>query len=121
MEKLHTLEKVNLREIWKHEAHNFTQWLAMEDNISLLLDEIGVTAENIVSEDSAGKFNVDITADEVGTGKKIVIENQLEKTTHQYYNSYPFNHLNTIPHIPKIPANNMCLKLNLTKYIEILQ
>jgi hypothetical protein len=64
MKKLHTLEKVNLREIWKHEAHNFTQWLALEDNISLLLDEIGVTAENIVTEDSAGKFNVDITADE---------------------------------------------------------
>ena len=84
MEKLHTLEKVNLREIWKHEAHNFTQWLAMEDNISLLLDEIGVTAENIVTEDSAGKFNVDITADEVGTGKKIVIENQLEKTDHSH-------------------------------------
>jgi hypothetical protein len=84
MKKLHTLEKVNLREIWKHEAHNFTQWLAMEDNISLLLDEIGVTAENIVSEDSAGKFNVDISADEVGTGKKIVIENQLEKTDHSH-------------------------------------
>ena len=84
MKKLHTLEKVNLREIWKHEAHNFTQWLALEDNISLLLDEIGVTAENIVTEDSAGKFNVDITADEVGTGKKIVIENQLEKTDHSH-------------------------------------
>lgn len=84
MRKLHTLEKVNLREIWKHEAHNFTQWLALEDNIGLLLDEIGVTAENIVTEDSAGKFNVDITADEVGTGKKIVIENQLEKTDHSH-------------------------------------
>lgn len=84
MRKLHTLEKVNLREIWKHEAHNFTQWLALEDNISLLLDEIGVTAENIITEDNAGKFNVDITADEVSTGKKIVIENQLEKTDHSH-------------------------------------
>jgi hypothetical protein len=37
----------SLREIWKHEGHNFTQWLAMEDYISLLPDEIGVTAENI--------------------------------------------------------------------------
>ena len=84
MKKLLTLEKVNLREIWKHEALDFTNWLALEDNISLLLDEIGVTAENIVTEDSAGKFNVDITADEVGTGKKIVIENQLEKTDHSH-------------------------------------
>lgn len=84
MKKLFTLEKVNLREIWKHEAHNFTQWLANEDNIGLLLDEIGVTAENIITEDNAGNFNVDITADEVGTGKKIVIENQLEKTDHSH-------------------------------------
>ena len=72
--KLGNLEKVNLREIWRHEAHNFTQWLSKEENIALL-DEIGVTAENIVSEDSAGNFNVDITADEAQTGKKIVIEN----------------------------------------------
>ena len=50
MKKLLTLEKVNLREIWKHEALDFTNWLALEDNISLLLDEIGVTAENIVTE-----------------------------------------------------------------------
>ena len=39
MKKLHTLEKVNLREIWKHEAHNFTQWLALEDNIRRVLKE----------------------------------------------------------------------------------
>lgn len=82
--KLGNLEKINLREIWKHEAHNFTQWLSKEENIALLLDEIGVTAENIVSEDSAGNFNVDITADEAQTGKKIVIENQLEKTDHSH-------------------------------------
>jgi hypothetical protein len=84
MKKLLTLEKVNLREIWKHEAHDFTQWLSKEENISLLLDEIGVSAENIITEDTAGKFNVDITADEVYTGKKIVIENQLERTDHSH-------------------------------------
>ena len=59
-------------------------WLSKEDNISLLLDEVGVTAENIVTEDRAGNFNVDITADEIQTGKKIVIENQLEKTDHSH-------------------------------------
>ena len=54
---------------------NFTKWLAKEDNISILLDEIGVSGENIVTEDSAGRFNCDITADEVESGKKIIIEN----------------------------------------------
>jgi hypothetical protein len=39
--------------------------------------KIGVSAENIKTEDNAGKFNCDITADEVESGKKIIIENQL--------------------------------------------
>ncbi len=84
MKKLGTLEKVNLREVWEREDVNFTKWLAKEDNISILLDEIGVSGENIVTEDSAGRFNCDITADEVESGKKIIIENQLEKTDHSH-------------------------------------
>ena len=41
------------------------------------MDEIGVTAENVKTEDRAGRFNCDITADEVEPSKKIIIENQL--------------------------------------------
>ena len=84
MKKLGSLQKVNLREVWAREDTHFTQWLSKEENISILLDEIGVSAENIKTEDSAGKFNCDITADEVETGKKIIIENQLEKTDHSH-------------------------------------
>ena len=43
-----------------------------------------MSAENIKTEDNAGKFNCDITADEVESGKKIIIENQLEKTDHSH-------------------------------------
>ena len=82
--KLGSLEKINLREVWAREDTHFTQWLAKEENISVLLDEIGVSAENIKTEDNAGKFNCDITADEVESGKKIIIENQLEKTDHSH-------------------------------------
>ena len=57
--------------------------MAKEENITLLLDEISISAENIKAEDNAGKFNVDISADEVETGKDI-IENQLEKTDHSH-------------------------------------
>ena len=84
MKKLGKLEQVKLRDIWKHEALDFTQWMAKEENITLLLDEISISAENIKAEDNAGKFNVDISADEVETGKKIIIENQLEKTDHSH-------------------------------------
>ena len=84
MEKLGALKKVNLRDIWKREDTDFTVWLAREENISILMDEIGVQAENIKTEDSAGQFSCDITADEVQSNKKIVIENQLEKTDHSH-------------------------------------
>ena len=36
------LKKVNLREAWKHEALDFTRWLAQEDNLALLSEEIGI-------------------------------------------------------------------------------
>ena len=84
MENLGLLKKVSLRDVWEREDTHFTNWLAEDENISILMDEIGVTAENIKSEDRAGRFNCDITADEVETSKKIIIENQLEKTDHSH-------------------------------------
>lgn len=84
MKNLGSLRKIRLREVWEREDTHFTNWLSKEENISILLDEIGVSAENIKTEDSAGRFNCDITADEVETGKKIIIENQLEKTDHSH-------------------------------------
>lgn len=40
MTVLGKLEQVPLREVWKHEASDFTQWLAMPDNIDLLAEVI---------------------------------------------------------------------------------
>ena len=84
MNNLGSLRKISLREVWEREDTHFTNWLSKEENISILLDEIGVSAENIKTEDSAGRFSCDITADEVESGKKIIIENQLEKTDHSH-------------------------------------
>ena len=87
MKNLGLLKKVSLRDVWEREDTHFTNWLAEDENISILMDEIGVTAENIKTEDRAGRFNCDITADEVETSKKIIIENQLEKTDHSHLGS----------------------------------
>lgn len=78
------LKKVELREAWKHEAIHFTQWLAMEENLLLLGDEIGFDIKLIQTEAKVGSFNVDILAEEENTGKKIIIENQLEITNHDH-------------------------------------
>ncbi len=73
---LDKLKKVNLRDVWQHEAHNFTKWLAKEENISELSEEIGIDIEVIQTEANVGSFSVDILAKEVESERKIIIENQ---------------------------------------------
>lgn len=82
--KLSKLHKVDLREVWKHEALDFTNWLAKDENLELLSDEIGIDISLLQTEASVGKFNVDILAEETNTDRKIVIENQLETTDHDH-------------------------------------
>jgi len=78
------IKKVELRKAWNHEASDFTNWLAEEENLRLLSDEIGVDIKLIQTEATVGRFNVDILAEEENTGNKIVIENQLEATNHDH-------------------------------------
>jgi hypothetical protein len=78
------LKKIDLREAWKHEANDFTTWLAQEENLRLLGDEIGFDMKLVQTEAEVGDFNVDILAEEENTGKKIIIENQLEVTNHTH-------------------------------------
>ena len=39
---LSKLKKIDLREEWKHEATDFTNWLAQDENLQLLSEEIGI-------------------------------------------------------------------------------
>lgn len=82
--KLAKLNKVDLKEVWHHEAYDFTKWLAETDNLNLLGEEIGFEIKLIQSEAPVGKFSVDILAEEEGSGRKIVIENQLQNTDHDH-------------------------------------
>jgi len=75
------VDRVKLREVWKHEARDFTKWL--EENIDVLND---ITNLNLVSaerEKSAGKFSVDLVAED-SDGATVVIENQLERSNHDH-------------------------------------
>ena len=83
MAVLGKLKKIDLREAWKHEALDFTQWLAKDENLALLSEEIGVDINLIETEANVGSFNVDIPAED-SNGRKIVIENQLESTNHDH-------------------------------------
>lgn len=74
----------DLRTVWKHEALDFTKWLSKSENLALLGDEIGIEINLIEREASIGNFSVDILAEEENTGRKIIIENQLEITDHDH-------------------------------------
>jgi Domain of unknown function (DUF4268) len=82
--KLARITKVNPREVWKHEALDFTQWLAKEENISVLCEELEINLENVKPEAAAGRYNVDLVADDIDTKRKVIIENQLEPTDHKH-------------------------------------
>ena len=75
------LKKVHLRELWEHEAHNFTTWLA--ENLDFLSETIGFQLSLDQREISAGAFSADIRAEDP-QGNYVIIENQLEKTDHDH-------------------------------------
>ena len=85
MTKLGELVEVkDLRTVWPNEAADFTPWLAKEKNIARLGDTIGVEITDVETESGVGAFSVDIFATEDGTGRRIIIENQLEDTNHDH-------------------------------------
>ncbi|HPX32764.1 MAG TPA: DUF4268 domain-containing protein [Erysipelotrichaceae bacterium] len=82
--KLGRLEEVDIRELWVHEQHNFSNWLAKEENIELLNETVGLTLTDIDKEVYVGSYRCDIVAVDETTGIKIIIENQLDATNHDH-------------------------------------
>ena len=74
----------DLRSVWKHEASDFTRWLAEEENLKLLSEAVGMRIRLVETEASVGSFSVDILAEDEDTQTKVVIENQLEPTNHDH-------------------------------------
>ena len=50
------LEKVDLRKIWQNEGHDFTPWLACEENLEMLGGVIGIELELEAQEKDVGPF-----------------------------------------------------------------
>jgi len=80
---LSQLVRVPLREAWKHEATDFTPWLAEEENLNMLADAIGLPdLELVATEHWVGEFKLDILCTD--GADQVIIENQLEKTNHSH-------------------------------------
>lgn len=75
------LQRVPLREVWKHEAYDFSQWL--QENLEILNDALELDLVSAEREQAAGCFSIDLVADS-SDGETYVIENQLEKSNHDH-------------------------------------
>lgn len=75
------IQRVKLREVWKHEAQDFTTWL--EGNIDVLNEALGLSLVSVEREKNAGDFSVDLVAEDE-SGNVVIIENQLEKSNHDH-------------------------------------
>lgn len=75
------IERIKLRDVWKHEALDFTRWL--EENIDALNEVLDFSLVNTEREQNAGAFSVDLVAEDE-TGNVVIIENQLEKSNHDH-------------------------------------
>lgn len=80
--RLGTVQGVDLREAWPHEAHDFTPWLA--EHLELLGQTVGVHIELEDTEVDVGGYKADIVARVPEDGTRILIENQLEQADLQH-------------------------------------
>ncbi len=76
------IKSVDIREIWPNETADFTPWLV--DNIDRLDQALGMELEVREREAGVGDFSLDIMAKDLGTGRTVVIENQLTETDHDH-------------------------------------
>lgn len=82
--KFGQLASVNVRELWKHEQYDFSNWLAKAESIELLNDVLGLTLVDIDKEVYVGAYRCDLVAIDETTGIKIIIENQLDSSNHDH-------------------------------------
>ena len=75
-----TLEDVDLRQAWAHEAAAFTPWLAA--NLERLGKVLGIPLEFGQAEAPVGRYAADILARNTRDESLVLIENQLEWSDH---------------------------------------
>jgi len=76
------LSRLDAREVWTHEAHDFTPWL--HENIALLAEALGFDIEATGREVGVGDFAVDIVGRTTPGGRPVIVENQLAPTDHSH-------------------------------------
>lgn len=76
------LRRIPLREMWQHEANDFTPWLA--ENIEALGEALGLDLELTSREAPVGDFSLDLLARDLNSSRTVIIENQFSQTDHNH-------------------------------------
>lgn len=74
------IEQVDIRDVWKHEAHDFTQWMLV--NADVLGDVLGMQLELTAAEHKVGGFSLDLMGTDLASNTTVIVENQLTQTDH---------------------------------------
>ncbi len=82
--KLGRLKEVEVRDLWKHEQYDFSEWLSKPENIEYINDILGLTLVDIQKEAPVGDYRCDLFAKDETTDTHVVIENQLEASNHDH-------------------------------------
>lgn len=81
--RLGTLKTVDIRNVWKDEARDFTPWLLK--NVEELSAALGLDLELHQAEHPVGKFSLDLIGVIGGTQDRVIIENQLGSSDHTHF------------------------------------
>jgi hypothetical protein len=76
------LVPVALREVWAHEALDFTPWLLA--NADALGEALDMDLEITIAEHPVGGFSLDLIATDLRSNERVIIENQIETTDHAH-------------------------------------
>lgn len=83
-QNLKQLTPVDLNEVWETESQ-FTQWLAKEENLTLLGKALGIELELEAQEVNVGGFRADILCKNTIDDSWVLIENQLDTADHKHF------------------------------------
>lgn len=79
------LSQVELRSIWKKEDRFFTPWLAKQENLDLLAEELGLPPlEPHGSEVPVGRYAADLVCRITNSEDFVLVENQIEDSDHKH-------------------------------------
>lgn len=84
MANIGRLIEVDVRELWKHEQYDFSNWLSKESNLEYLNEILGLTLTDVDKEVYVGPYRCDLVAKDETSGITVIVENQLEGTNHDH-------------------------------------